>query len=143
MKIMINPLDSSVLQIQVDGAGHAEAVLPIRGRLDRNVPADRNLSLVHESLKKMWEENPQVCSMDIINHVRNFTNADGAKPYNDISTHTAVLAHVMKTLEGEGGSETPFYVLLNESLCFAVVSNGILNNFLAKMRERPEEPEPW
>ena len=143
MKIMINKLNSPTSQIQVDDAGYVESFVPIGGSLDRSVRSDGNLGQVYESLKKMWEENPQVCSMDIINQVRNFTNADGEKPYSDISTHIAVVAQVMNKWEGESGGETPFYASLNESLGFAVVSNSILNSFLAKMRERPEEPEPW
>lgn len=140
---MINELKGAISQPQFDTAVTMEAIVPMGMRLDRSLLVDENFVQLYESMKKMWEESSHVNSMDAIKQMRNFTNAEGQKPYNDISTHTAAIAQVMEKLEGEIGRDAPFYILLNESLGFAVVSNGILNSFLVKMRERPEDPEPW
>ncbi|MGZ9713426.1 hypothetical protein ACXX82_21760 [Glaciimonas sp. GNP009] len=140
---MINQINTMTSQMHFDAMGKIEAVIPIETRLDRSLAGDQNLDQLYESLKKIWEKNSSVSILDIINQVRNFANTGGEKPYGDISTHTAVIGQVREKLNAESGCETPFYALLNESLGFAIVSNGILNSFLAKMRERPEDPEPW
>ncbi|PRC93881.1 hypothetical protein [Solimicrobium silvestre] len=141
---MIHQLAESYLSSQ---AGRDDAVLTSLDQLLVNdtdgKEKDDNIDQLYEQLKKCWEANPDIRSEQIIDYLRKFVAADGSMPYKSIPTHTAALGQVMARFKEDGGADSPIYSALYKGLGFAVVSNGILNSFIRKMTERPEEPEPW
>eukprot|EP01037_Dinobryon_pediforme_P023166 gene23166-24534_t len=72
-----------------------------------------------------------------------FSSADNVQPYQSIRTHTVALSQMARMLKDEGGESTAVYDTLKKGIGFSVVSNGILDSFVAKMMERPEEMDPW
>lgn len=142
---MINQLNGAMSN-PLFGVGVAEKVksfIPTDAGLDIGLQDDQDFDQLYAGLKKSWEANPNLTSMNIIEQLRKFINKNGEQPYKAISTQTSVIARVLERAKAEIGVEPPLYAALNESLCFAVVSNGMLNSFMAKMREIPKDPEPW
>lgn len=140
---MINHLNGATSKPLLGVVEKVETFNPFTAKLGLRLPDKEDFEQLYASLKTSWEANPGLTSTDIIEHLRKFTNKNGEQPYNAIPTQTAVIAQVMEKAKAEIGVEVPHYAALNESLCFAVVSNGMLNSFMAKMREIPEDPEPW
>jgi len=104
---------------------------------------DQYIEQLYASLKKVWGDNENITSKEIIEHMRNFVAADGVSPYGNIRSHTGALAQIMGILKDNGEDTSSIYGVLNQGVGFSVVSNGILDSFIFKMIERPEEVDSW
>jgi hypothetical protein len=140
---MIEKLAATFLQIGKNGEERPVAALDERLVSGASALAkDAHMDRLYEELKQLWSDHPGLDSAQVIDHLRKFA-VDGKMPYKDIPTHTPALARLMQKLREEGAADSPIYAVLKQSLGFAVVSNGILNSFMTKMREPPQEPEAW
>jgi len=106
-------------------------------------PADPYIDQLYENLKELWVTNPNITPKEIIAQLSKFTAADKVQPYRSIRTHAVALAQIMRILKEEGGEGAPVYAALKKGVGFGVVSNGILDSFIAKMMQGPEEMDPW
>src|SRR5262245_46649091 len=92
-----------------------------------------NLDALYEKLKDLWEANPWLDRVEIMNQLKNFVAEDGSTPFQGIRAHTGALAQIMAHLKSEGGENLPVYKELESALLFSVASNGILNSFISTM----------
>jgi hypothetical protein len=140
---MIEKLAATFLPVGKNGEERPAIALDERLACGASAVAkDAHMDRLYEELKQLWSDHPGLDSTRVIDHLRKFA-VDGKTPYKDIPTHTPALARVMQKLRQEGAADSPIYAVLKQSLGFAVVSNGILNSFMTKMREWPQEPESW
>jgi len=108
-----------------------------------NQNSDPYIDQLYESLKRLWEVKPNISVTEIVAQLSKFSSADNVQPYQSIRTHTVALSQMARMLKDEGGESTAIYDTLKKGIGFSVVSNGILDSFVAKMMERPEEIDPW
>ncbi|KAF3999350.1 hypothetical protein [Glaciimonas immobilis] len=140
---MIQQINSAISQSQKTAASNGDGVIKMDERVQRSAPEGEELEKLYQTFKDLLEVNPYPSTNDIINCLQGYTNEKGKTPYAAIPTHTGAIAAVMEKLEGEIGKDGPTYARFYESLRYAVVSNGLLNSFMAKMWTPREEPEPW
>lgn len=108
---------------------------------DAQIP--ENISELYAYFKQLWQANPNMESVEIVKHLREFVAADKSKPFEKIPTQTGALAQVMQLVEKNEGKDAVIYPALRKAVCYAVASNGTYNDFLRKMMEPIEEQEPW
>lgn len=141
---MIQPLtgeSSTIKQVE-----DVPVVVGLESKLMAENPPEERPSVIdglYEALKEKWKNEPEFDSADVINYLSNYENTDGTKPYKGIQTHVSVIAQIMERLKKEGEEKSIIYALMNKSLGYAVVSNGVLVDFISKMLIRSEPPEPW
>lgn len=102
-----------------------------------------NIDHLYKKMRQLWESDPSFKSSDIIDCLNKYVAEDGNMPYKGIRSHATVIAQIMKRFKDDGGGGSPIYNTLYEGMGIAVVSNGILSSFIAKMCSMPEAPETW
>lgn len=141
---MINRLAENLLHMQ-QGPSQSDAALSAleqrAGLQQSGYPTAEEIEPLYVQLKQSWMNDDEMTGAMIISHIRNFVADDQSQPYKNNQTHMEVLTAIMNRLKLEGEANSPIYVQLNNALCLAVVSNGILNAFIRQMLQRPDDSQ--
>lgn len=103
---------------------------------------DGNVSKLLLELKALSQKSPNLTAADIVAYVRNFQDEGGSHPYKDSRKQVGIIGHLLKGVEAEEGKETVFYQQIKKSFSFAIVFQGTINQFMAKMWEK-KDVEEW